>query len=200
MSETALDQPKAPAAEQSAEGQLWKDYLKAAVIAVGLALIIRTFIVQAFKIPSESMVDTLLVGDHLLVNKLVYNFEPIQRGDIVVFRYPLDPNRDFVKRVVGLPGETIEMRQTTVYVNGAPLTESYTRYEDYAGYRHGFGPFTVPEGAVFMMGDNRDNSQDSRVWGPLPVENIRGKAFVIHWSWKDEGWGVRWNRVARLLD
>ncbi|MBI4829325.1 MAG: signal peptidase I [Nitrospinae bacterium] len=118
----------------------------------------------------------------------------------VVFRYPLDPNRDFVKRVVGLPCETIEMRQTTVYVNGAPLTEPYTRYEDYVGYRHGFGPFTVPQGAVFMMGDNRDNSQDSRVWGPLPVENIRGKAFVIHWSWKDEGWGVRWNRVARLLD
>lgn len=176
----------------------WKEYLKAAVIALILALFIRTFIVQAFKIPSESMLQTLQVGDHLLVNKMVYLFGEPERGDIIVFRYPRDPKRDFVKRIIGLPGETIEMTGNIVYINGKPLAEPYAIYLDrFMG--GGFSPVTVPPGHLFMMGDNRDNSQDSRVWGALDINSVRGKAFIVHWSWKGSSFGVRWSRIGKLL-
>ncbi len=176
----------------------WKEYVKAAVIALGLALLIRTFVVQAFKIPSESMLETLLVGDHLLVNKMVYHISKPERGDIVVFAYPLDHSRDFVKRVIGLPGETIEMLHNTIYIDGEALKEPYAIYQrNYFGNH--FGPTTIPEGHLFMMGDNRDNSQDSRVWGPLNIKEIRGKAFIVHWSWRKNTYGVRWRRVGKLL-
>jgi len=194
MKEKTLDSGHDSAEEFSP----WKEYLKAAVIALVLALLIRTFIVQAYKIPSESMLQTLQVGDHLLVNKMVYLFSKPERGDIIVFKYPRDPKRDFVKRVIGLPGETLKMAHNTIYINGKPLVEPYAIYQDrFAGYS--FGPVTIAPGHLFMMGDNRDNSQDSRVWGALDTHNIRGKAFIVHWSWKRDTFGVRWGRVGKLL-
>jgi signal peptidase I len=179
------------------------EYLKAFAVAILLALFIRAFVVQAFKIPSESMVETLLVGDHLLVDKLRYRFSDPQRGDVIVFQYPRNPSQDFVKRLIGLPGDTLAVRGTTVYINGEPLDEPYARWEPTPfslgdGYR--FGPVPIPAGRYFMMGDNRNHSQDSREWGTLPFELIHGKAFLIHWSWNGGGWGVRWERLGRLLE
>lgn len=192
-------------AGKAAEPQtaLWKEYVKAGVVALALALFIRAFVAQAFKIPSESMVPTLLVGDHLLVNKIVYRIWEPQRGDIIVFEYPIDPSRDFVKRAIGLPGETVEVKGDTVFINDKPLTEPYAYYEknhpfDSSGDYH-WGPYRVPAGHLLMLGDNRNNSQDSRVWGPLDMRHIHGKAFIIHWSWKDSAFGVRWDRVGKLL-
>lgn len=181
---------------------LWKEYVKAGFVAILLALFIRTFVAQAFKIPSESMLNTLMVGDHLLVNKLVYHFWEPQRGDIIVFQYPMDPTRDFVKRVVGLPGERFEMKENVVYINGKPLNEPYAIYESrptFHGLGENYGQILVPEGHVFMMGDNRSNSQDSRVWGALDKKLVHGKVFVIHWAWKDNSWDVRWRRLGLLF-
>lgn len=185
--------------EKADDHNIWAEYFKAAVIAILLALCIRTYVAQAFKIPSESMLHSLEVGDHLLVNKLVYRFHDPERGDIIVFQYPLDKSRDFVKRVVGLPGDKLSMDGETVYINGEPLTEPYAIYQGMSPYGK-FGPITVPEGHLFMMGDNRNNSQDSRVWGPLDMNLIHGKAFILHWAWKDHTWGVRWNRIGKLLE
>lgn len=181
---------------------LWKEYLKAGVVAILLALFIRTYVAQAFKIPSESMLNTLKVGDHLLVNKMVYRFWEPERGDIMVFQYPLDHSRDFVKRVVGLSGEVIEMKNNMVYINGNPINEPYAIYDNslmFHGMENSFPPKIVPEGHVFMMGDNRSNSQDSRVWGPLDKSLIHGKVFIIHWAWEDNSWNVRWERLGRLF-
>lgn len=180
------------------EKTLWKEYIKAAVVAIVLALFVRTFVAQAFKIPSESMLHSLQVGDHLLVNKMVYRFKAPERGEIIVFKYPRDLNRDFVKRIVGLPGETIEMKGATVKINGKELDEPYAIYKGELTFNH-FGPYKIPKGHLFMMGDNRNNSQDSRVWGPLDMSIIHGKAFIIHWAWEDHSWGVRWNRIGKLL-
>ncbi|MBF0291753.1 MAG: signal peptidase I [Nitrospinae bacterium] len=186
-----------------AQGALWKEYIKAGVVALALALFIRAFVAQAFKIPSESMVPTLLVGDHLLVNKIVYRIWEPQRGDIIVFEYPMDPSRDFVKRAVGLPGEVVEVKGDTVYINNQPLKEPYAFYEKthpFGGQdNYQWGPYKVPAGHLLMLGDNRNNSQDSRVWGPLDMRHIHGRAFIIHWSWKDSAFGVRWDRVGKLL-
>ena len=177
------------------------ELVKAAAIALALALFIRTFMFQPFKIPSGSMLQTLMVGDHLLVNKMVYLFSPPERGDIIVFRPPHEPDKDFVKRVIGLPGETISMRNDTVYVNGKALNEPYASYERLYGRGSlpGFEAKKVPEGHLFMMGDNRNNSQDSRVWGFLDIDSVHGKAFIIHWSWNGGGFDVRFNRVGKLL-
>jgi len=174
---------------------------KAAAIALALALFIRTFMFQPFKIPSESMVQTLMVGDHLLVNKMVYLLWPPERGDIIVFRPPHEPDKDFVKRVIGLPGETISMRGDTIYINGKAIEEPYAIYErpHGRGSLPGFEAIKVPEGKLFMMGDNRNNSQDSRAWGVLDIGSIHGKAFIIHWSWNGNGLGVRFDRVGKLL-
>jgi len=186
-----------------------REYLESVVVAVILALFIRTFVVQAFKIPTGSMETNLLIGDHLLVNKVVYSpslvpFEgrilpkkPIRRGDVVVFKFPEDPTRDFIKRVVGLPGETVEIRDKTVYVDGSPLDEPYARFlepplrRDDPEYtlqpearRGGYGPNTVPAGHLFVLGDNRDNSRDSRFWGFLPVDQVKGRALIVYWSYE----------------
>ncbi len=184
--------------ERKEETASAKELIKAAVIAVLLALFIRTFVVQAFKIPSESMLHTLLVGDHLLVNKMAYYFGEPERGDIIVFQYPKDDSRDFVKRVVGLPGETLEVKGNNVFINGKPLNEPYAIYQGASSGYH-FGPVKIAEGNLFMMGDNRDNSQDSRVWGTLDMKKIHGKAFIIHWSWKNNSYNVRLNRLGKLL-
>ena len=181
-----------------------REYFESIVIAVILALFIRTFVVQAFKIPTGSMENNLLIGDHLLVNKFVFAptlaslegtmlpIDPIKRGDIVVFKYPEEPDRDFIKRVIGLPGDTLELKQKRVYLNGTLLDEPYVHYlsppdesspEDF-DVRVRYGPVTVPANHYFVMGDNRDNSQDSRYWGFLPRELVKGKALVIYWSYE----------------
>jgi signal peptidase I len=186
-----------------------REYFESIVVAVILALFIRTFVVQAFKIPTGSMEENLLIGDHLLVNKFVYGptatpledrvlpIGDISRGDVIVFKYPVEPDRDFIKRVIGLPGETVEVRDRKVYINGAPIDEPYVHYllpassSDYhevTSYdvRDRYGPVMVPADHYFMMGDNRDNSLDSRYWGFLPRELVKGKALVIYWSYESE--------------
>ena len=184
-----------------------REYFESIVIAVILALFIRTFIVQAFKIPTGSMEENLLIGDHLLVNKFALGptasglertllpFGMIRRLDIVVFKYPEEPDRDFIKRVIGLPGETVEVREKKVYINGKALDEPYAHFLQAAttpsefrevtsfDVRERYGPVTVPANQYFMMGDNRDNSQDSRYWGFLPRDYIKGKALVLYWSY-----------------
>jgi signal peptidase I len=210
----------------------FREILEAVVVALLLAAVVRVFVVQAYKIPSRSMVPTLLVGDHILVNKFIYGIkipgtdyrlprlrEP-RRGDVVVFVPPDDPTRDFIKRIVGLPGDTIEVRAKKVYVNGRPSDqEAHVIHVDerpvteVAGpvsasvrdcefprpgsdvFRDWFGPCAVPAGHYFMMGDNRDQSQDSRFWGYVPMKDIRGKAFVIYWSWDWEEGAPLWQRV-----
>ncbi|MBI2877690.1 MAG: signal peptidase I [Candidatus Tectomicrobia bacterium] len=194
-----------------------REYAEALVYAIILALVIRTFVVQAFKIPSGSMIPTLLSGDHILVNKFIYgvkvpftdttlvHFKKPQRGDIIVFKYPEDEKRDFIKRVVGLPGETVEIHNKQVYINGKALKESYTIYRD-EGYlpdstspRDNYGPTRISAGHLFVMGDNRDNSMDSRFWGFLDETKIKGKAFLIYFSWNGEQHGVRWKRIGDLI-
>ncbi len=194
-----------------------RENVEAIAIAVILALFIRTFVVQAFKIPSGSMKDTLLIGDHILVNKFIYGIKipftqmtliPIShpdRGDIVVFRYPEDPSKDFIKRVVGVSGDVIEVKHKKVFVNHKPADESHIKHMDLHefpkqfSHRDNFGPVTVPENALFVMGDNRDNSHDSRFWGFVGLPALKGKAFIIYWSWDKEKFGVRWNRLGHLL-
>ena len=186
-----------------------REYLESVVVAVILALFIRTFVVQAFKIPTGSMETNLLIGDHLLVNKVVYSpslgsFEaavlpkkPIRRGHVVVFKFPEDPARDFIKRVIGLPGERVEIRDKVVYIDGQALDEPYVRFLDpprsrddpeYGlrgeGIRDNWGPRLVPEGHVFVLGDNRDNSRDSRFWGFLPIDQVKGRALLVYWSYE----------------
>ncbi|MBI3625998.1 MAG: signal peptidase I [Candidatus Rokubacteria bacterium] len=191
---------------------LTREYIEAIVIAILLALVIRTFVVQAFTIPSGSMVPTLQVGDYILVNKFLYGAEvPFttlhlpairqpRRGDIIVFKYPWDEKRDFIKRVIGLPGEEVSVKGRTVYVNGRPLDEPYAVYNDGASHPGiEYGPTLVPTDSYFMMGDNRDNSQDSRYWGFLKREKIRGKAFIIYWSWDGDTHWLRWRRLGHYL-
>src|SRR5690349_3734004 len=187
-----------------------REYFESIVIAVVLALFVRTWVVQAFKIPTGSMENNLLIGDHLLVNKFVFGptplsigratlpVRPMRRGDIVVFKYPEEPDRDFIKRVIGLPGETVELRNKKVFINGKPLDEPYVHFlqppsvvselHELTSFdvRERYGPVTVPPNQYFVMGDNRDNSQDSRYWGFLSRDLIKGKSLVIYWSYQAE--------------
>jgi signal peptidase I len=207
-----------------------REYFESICVAVILALFVRTFVVQAFKIPTGSMENNLLIGDHLLVNKFVFAptlsplettvlpIDPIRRGDVVVFKYPAEPERDFIKRVIGLPGDTIELKKKRVYVNGEMLDEPYVRYlsppeessEDDFDVRVQYGPVTVPADHYFMMGDNRDNSQDSRYWGFMPRSYVKGKALFIYWSFDDGGADggsgfsrifstIRWSRLLHQI-
>jgi signal peptidase I len=189
-----------------------REYAEAILIAVLLALLIRTFVVQAFKIPSGSMIPTLLVGDHILVNKFIYRFRDPARGDVIVFKYPVEEHRDFIKRVIGLPGETLYVKDRHVYVNCQPaapgcepIKEPWAYYEDRLGIGESLGRYEVPASSYFVMGDNRNNSQDSRYWGYVKAEKIKGKAFIIYWSWDGERdtralWErVRWGRLGRLI-
>ena len=183
-----------------------REYFESIVIAVILALFVRTWVVQAFKIPTGSMENNLLIGDHLLVNKFMFGpttaldrallpVRDITRGEIVVFKYPEEPERDFIKRVIGLPGDTIELRAKKVYVNGQPLDEPYVHFLTPASdlsevtssdVQQRYGPVTVPSDQYFVMGDNRDNSQDSRYWGFLPRNYVKGKAMMIYWSYESD--------------
>ncbi len=161
----------------------WRETIETVLWAVVLALIIRTFVIQAFWIPSGSMIPTLLPGDRVLVCKFWYAIQPPKRGQIFVFKYPVDPKRDFVKRIIGLPGDTLEIRQGTVYLNGEPQKEPYVAFPD----AYTMEPVTVPDDSFFAMGDNRPNSQDSRFWGFVPRKNIRGPAFFRYWPIKRIG-------------
>ena len=207
----AAKKPKpAPVERPEYQRSTAREYFESILIAVILAFFVRTFVVQAFKIPTGSMEENLLIGDHLLVNKFVFGPAPsalerallpmtdIRRGDILVFKYPEEPERDFIKRVIGLPGETLEVREKKVYLNGTALDEPYAHFLQppsagspfdevtHADVRERFGPVTVPANQYFVMGDNRDNSQDSRYWGFLPRENVKGKALILYWSYEAE--------------
>jgi signal peptidase I len=202
-----------------------REYAEAILIAILLALVIRSSVVQAFKIPSGSMKQTLLIGDHILVNKFSYglrapflDFELIhfgepKRGDVVVFRYPVDHSKDFIKRVIGLPGDSVRIVAKKVFVNGELISEPYVRHVDAkilpadVSPRDHFGPVVVPAHQLFVMGDNRDESYDSRFWEFVDTSALKGKAFVIYWSWNSGGvlsldperGLIRWNRLGSLI-
>ena len=221
----------------------WRESLESIGIAVLVALLLRSFVVEAFEIPSGSMIPTLAVGDQIFVNKMVYgvrvpftttrlvDFSVPERGDVIVFVCPLPPNEDYIKRVIGLPGETVEVRDSVVYINGKPLVRELVKrgryldrnsetghwYEfDALAYRErigdeshvvlhderhpvpDYGPAIVPEGHVFMMGDNRDHSYDSRAWGPVPLSNVLGRSLFVWFSWGDGG--MNWDRIGTWIE
>jgi signal peptidase I len=229
-----------------------REYGESIAVAVLIALFLRAFVVEAFKIPSGSMIPTMEVGDHIFVNKFLYgiripftktkffDWRSPHRGEVIVFIYPKEPEKDFIKRVIGVAGDTIEVRRNQVYVNGValkrtPVVENECSYWDYDEHYNQWkehtcarfqeesdghkymtinstdeswidfprpgdeSPYKVPEGTVFVMGDNRNNSSDSRSWGPVPLENIKGKALVIWWS-SGKPSGIRWNRLAKVVE
>jgi len=172
-----------------------REYFDSLVFTAIIALFATTFVVQAFKIPTGSMESNLLIGDHLLVNKFVYGLHPKfldkilpyrqpKREDVIVFKYPNEPETAYVKRLMGMPGDKIEMRGRTLYINGKPLKEDYTQYIEPGSIYSHYGPYQVPPEEYFAMGDNRDNSQDSRFWGSVPRDYLLGKALVIYWSFE----------------
>ena len=225
-----------PQADSPAKKSIWREYAEAIIIAMLLAFTIRVFVVQAFKIPSGSMIPSLLIGDHILVNKMAYGFQLPQdckfdlsfppmtcysskslidfdrpeRGDVIVFRYPEDEEKDFIKRIVGKPGDTIQIRNKIIYVNGKPLDDKTWTQRIDPGIidgritpRDNIDPITVPTDSYFVMGDNRDQSLDSRFWGYVKIHKIKGRAFLVYWSWKGQGsmseW-VRWDRIGKIID
>ena len=195
----------------------FREYAEAIVVALLLALVIRTFVVQAFKIPSGSMEPTLQIGDHILVNKFIYGtkipftsinilpWESPRRGDVIVFIYPLDPDKDFIKRVIGVGGDTVRIVHKKLFINGEEVSDPHAVYREdkiplaEAQKLDNFGPVTVPQGDLFVLGDNRDRSLDSRFWGFVPLEDVRGKAFIIYWSWNSQDTAVRWKRIGKLI-
>lgn len=194
-----------------------RENIEAIIVAILLALFIRTFVVQAFKIPSGSMKQTLQIGDHILVNKFIYGIKmpfwgktiiPVKEpkhGDIIVFRFPEDPDKDFIKRVIGVEGDVVEIRDKVVYINQKRLNHDYGVHSDpgiIAGRsqpRDNFGPVKVPPDSLFVMGDNRDHSYDSRFWGFVDLKAVKGKAFIIYWSWDKETFSPRLNRIGDIL-
>lgn len=203
----------------------FREYLEAFAIAIILALFIRTFVVQAFKIPSGSMLPTLQIGDHLLVSKFIYGVKipvsgktllPIKdpkRNDVIVFKYPKDRSVDYIKRVIGVPGDTIEIKNKQVYINSQPIEDPHAHFSSKSiikgsiSPRDNMSPIVVPAEKVFVMGDNRDNSHDSRFWGFVDQKDILGKAFIIYWSWDLQQplfslarlGSIRWNRLADII-
>ena len=193
-----------------------REYAEALLVALFLALFIRSFIVQAFKIPSGSMLPTLQIGDHILVSKLTYGLRlpyPLEKvlvswsrphhEDIVVFVYPKDRSKDFIKRVVAVEGDTIEVRHKQTYVNGKKAGNNHAYFAEASheipGPRDNFGPLTVPPHHIFVMGDNRDRSHDSRFWGFVNLDDVKGKALVIYWSWDGQDRWVRWERIGDII-
>ncbi|MBI4949047.1 MAG: signal peptidase I [Deltaproteobacteria bacterium] len=216
--------------EQKDKKKNIREIAEAIVIALVLALVIRTFVIQAFKIPSGSMEDTLLVGDHIVVSKFAYGIQvpkpaiikvfgasipffetklipswgKVERGDVIVFRFPGDRSKDYIKRVIGLPGDRVELREKVLYLNDARIDDPWGvnkggLYGEDTEKNVNFGPYTVPEGTVFVMGDNRDRSYDSRYWGTVPFKDIKGKAFIIYWSWDRDSHWVRFGRLGDII-
>lgn len=205
---------------------VFREYAEAIIIALILALFIRTFVVQAFKIPSGSMLPTLQIGDHILVNKFYYGLKnpftgtvliPIatpKKKDIIVFKYPENPAIDYIKRVVAIEGDRIQIKDKTLFINGSPFPVEQAIHLDknikphHQSPRDNFGPITVPQHSLFVMGDNRDNSHDSRFWGFVPTSAVRGKAFIIYWSWDIRNplfsfkrlSSIRWSRLADTVN
>jgi signal peptidase I len=194
-----------------------REYIEAFVVAIVLALIIRTFVVQAFKIPSGSMEHTLLIGDHILVNKFIYgeripftdvklfDFRQPKQGEVIVFIYPKDESKDFIKRVIGVAGDRIEIKDKKLFINDTLYNDPYGAYKDNAiipGHiqpRDNFGPVVVPQDSLFVMGDNRDRSADSRFWGFVHLSKVKGKAFLIYWSWGGFMRDIKWGRMGKLI-
>jgi signal peptidase I len=195
----------------------FREYVEAILTAILIAAFIISFVVQAFKIPSGSMIPTLLVGDHLFVNKFIYGVKipffrktiiPItdpKRGDVIVFIYPQDRSKDFIKRVIGTAGDRIEMKNKKLFINDQAYADPFGVYDDPVIYpgdvqpRDNFGPVVVPANSLFVMGDNRDHSLDSRFWGFVDLKDVQGKAFILYWSWNAEETNVRWERLAKLI-
>lgn len=196
--------------------RIW-EYAKAIITALILAMLIRAYIIQAFKIPSGSMTPTLLIGDHILVNKFLYGtkipfsgkrvfmFKKPERGDIIVFKCPENPSKDFIKRVVAVEGDVIESKNKMIHVNGSKVNEPYARHTDSSMRpmgiepRDNFGPVIVPKNKYFVMGDNRDQSYDSRYWGYVDIKDVKGKALILYWSWDSEKNWVRFRRIGGLV-
>ena len=198
-----------------------KDYLEPLLIAVLIALFIRAFVVQAFRIPSGSMEPTLMVGDYLIVNKFIYGiripytdvkffqFKKPQRGDIIVFIFPVDPSKDFIKRVIGTEGEKVEIIRNKIYINDKLIDDPWGHFviddfpRSFLQRMENFGPVVVPNDSLFVLGDNRDNSEDSRFWGFLNVNAVLGKAIIIYFSWDRNAENlldkVRWSRIGKLI-
>jgi signal peptidase I len=199
------------------EKSVVREYVEAALWALALTLFLRAFVIQAFRIPTQSMENTLLIGDFLFVNKFEYGpkipfthirFPGIRKprpGDVIVFQYPQDPSKDYIKRCVAVGGQTVEMRDKDLYVDGRRTVEPYVIHSRPdtipAGYerRDNHPPFTVPPGRLYMMGDNRDNSYDSRYWGPVDMDLVKGRAMFIYWSWDGTRRWPRWDRLLRLI-
>ncbi|HBL23880.1 MAG TPA: signal peptidase I [Deltaproteobacteria bacterium] len=201
-----------------------REYIESIVIAALIALVVRSFVIQAYKIPSGSMEPTLLVGDHLLVNRMSYVIKmPFvdtvlfstgkpQRGDIIVFRYPEDPSKDYIKRVIATEGESVEIKNKAVFINGRKINDTWGHFRPDSFTSRGLLPFidkdnippiTVPKDSYFVMGDNRDNSLDSRYWGFVQKQHLVGKALIIYFSWDSNAMNalqyVRWSRVGWLI-
>ena len=216
--------PETDVASKPPKGKI-RENVEALAIAIILALFIRAFVVQAFKIPSGSMQNTLLIGDYILVNKFIYGVKipfteitviPVKepkKGDIIVFKFPGDPSKDFIKRVVAVGGDTVEIREKKVFVNGKEEVNAHAVHSDSRIFddpqlyppemlkRDNMAPLTVPEDKLFVMGDNRDESNDSRFWGLVNVSAVRGKAFIIYWSWNGhKKIGLRWERLGDLIE
>lgn len=215
--QTGEEAPR-PAENPVRKKSIVREYAESIAIAILLALVIRTYLVQAFKIPSGSMEDTLAIGDHLLVAKFYYGTKlPFtdnrivkvrdpRQGDVIVFEYPEDPSKDFIKRVVGTPGDVVEGRNKKVYVNGKPYENSHEVHKEKdlipkeMNPRDTFGPVTVPANSYFVMGDNRDRSYDSRFWGFVSRDKIKGLAFIKYWSWDREKFRPRFGSIGKLID
>jgi signal peptidase I len=196
---------------------LIREYAESIAIAVLLALVIRTYLVQAFKIPSGSMEDTLAIGDHLLVSKFIYGtripfidhrvlkIRDPRQGDVIVFEYPEDPSKDFIKRVIGVPGDVVEGKEKKVYVNGKPYENPHEVHKEKdiipkeMNPRDTFGPVTVPADSYFVMGDNRDRSYDSRFWKFVKRDQIKGLAFIKYWSWDRDTLRPRLGNIGKLI-
>jgi signal peptidase I len=225
-------QPR-PVETVETHGSELREWTEAIVIAFILAIVLRTFLIQAYKIPSGSMEPTLAIGDHIMVNKIRYglrmpdslfgltplageipyghylvHFASVRRGDVVVFVFPLDPTKDFIKRVVGVAGDTVQVKNGRVFLNGTPMPDPHAHFEiapgDRSQYspRDNYGPTTVPAGEFLMMGDNRDRSYDSRFWGFVKLDQVEGRAMFIYWSWGTDSQsllGIRWSRFGKAV-
>jgi len=225
--------PIRPAETVEAHGSELREWTEAIVIAFILAIILRTFLIQAYKIPSGSMEPTLLIGDHIMVNKIRYglrmpdslfglnplaseipyghylvHFAPVRRGDVVVFVFPQDPTKDFIKRVIAVGGDTVQVKNGQVVLNGATMPDPHAHFEVAPGDRSLYSPrdnypaTTVPPGEFFMMGDNRDRSFDSRFWGFVKLDQVEGRAMFIYWSWGADSQsflGIRWSRFGKAV-